>query len=103
MPTIVVNKPGVPQLEPNSWEASLLGSIGSTHIRHRRVCAKSTNLHKHPDADEAFFMLRGEMVLEVEGKSYTLRSGDFAMVKAGEEHRTIVPDMVELIVIDNIE
>lgn len=103
MPTIVVNNPNASQLKPDSWEASLLGSIGSTRIRHRRVCAKSTNLHKHLNADEAFFMLRGEMILEVEGKSYTLRSGDFAMVQAGEEHRTIVSDTAELIVIDNIE
>lgn len=84
MPIIVINKPGAPQLKTDSWEANLLGSIGNTQIRHCRVCTKSANLHKHLDADEAFFMLRGEMILEIEGT-------------------TIVPDMAELIVIDNIE
>lgn len=103
MPLVALNSPNSSDLKPGCWEKHLLGSVGNAHIRHRRVCAKSANLHRHLDADESFYVLQGEMILEIEGKSHTLRPGDFAVVRAGEEHRTIVSGTAELLVIDTIE
>ncbi|MFT2112737.1 cupin domain-containing protein [Marinomonas sp. 2405UD68-3] len=84
------------------WNSKLLAEIGSMKIRHRIVCGKSSNLHQHDMAVEAFFILEGTMVIEVEGEKNSLVSGDFVKINSGEKHRIIVDDVVSLLVIDNI-
>ena len=43
--------------------------------------------HSHPDTDDFFLVLDGEVTLDVEGQSHTLRQGDLFVVPAGVTHR----------------
>jgi mannose-6-phosphate isomerase-like protein (cupin superfamily) len=44
--------------------------------------------HAHPDSDETFLVIDGELVIEFEGRQVTLHPGQLLTVPAGTRHRT---------------
>jgi quercetin dioxygenase-like cupin family protein len=51
---------------------------------------KVTPLHQHPDADETFYMLEGEVRLHVAGDEQTLAAGGIAIIPRGVPHAFMV-------------
>ena len=47
---------------------------------------KVTPLHQHPDADETFYMLQGEVWLHIAGTEQTLAAGGIAIIPRGVPH-----------------
>ena len=52
------------------------------------LCHGGIAWHKHIDEDELFLVLEGEMALESEWGSHTLRAGEMAVVPKGVTHRS---------------
>jgi mannose-6-phosphate isomerase-like protein (cupin superfamily) len=44
--------------------------------------------HRHPDSDETFFCIEGELVIEFTDREVALRAGEFLTVPKGVRHRT---------------
>jgi len=44
-------------------------------------------MHSHPDTDDFFYVLEGEMVMDIEGRSVPLKAGDLFIVPKGQAHR----------------
>ncbi|MEV8554536.1 cupin domain-containing protein [Streptomyces glaucescens] len=44
-------------------------------------------LHIHADADEAFYLLAGELDITARGRTYAVRPGDFVFIPKGTPHR----------------
>ena len=51
---------------------------------------KVTPLHQHPEADETFYMLEGEVRLHVAGDEQTLATGGIAIIPRGVPHAFLV-------------
>jgi quercetin dioxygenase-like cupin family protein len=51
---------------------------------------KVTPLHRHPDADETFCMLDGEILLHIDGEERTLLAGGVAYIPRGVPHAFMV-------------
>jgi quercetin dioxygenase-like cupin family protein len=48
---------------------------------------KVTSVHIHPDADEVFYVLEGEIIVHVEGGvEHRIQQGDFALALRGVPH-----------------
>ena len=43
--------------------------------------------HRHPETDDLFLVLEGEVMLDVEGTTHRLGPGELFIVPAGVEHR----------------
>ena len=43
--------------------------------------------HHHPDTDDFFLVLEGEMVMDVEGSSHRVGPGELFIVPKGQSHR----------------
>ena len=43
--------------------------------------------HHHPDTDDFFLVLEGEMIMDVEGASHTVGAGELYVVPKGQTHR----------------
>jgi quercetin dioxygenase-like cupin family protein len=52
------------------------------------ICQGGIAWHKHIDEDELFFVYKGEISLESEWGSHTLRAGELAVVPKGVTHRS---------------
>jgi len=44
--------------------------------------------HRHPDSDETFFCIDGELVIEFTDRAVALHAGEFLTVPKGVRHRT---------------
>jgi|SRR3954449_8021243 quercetin dioxygenase-like cupin family protein len=55
---------------------------------------KSTPLHRHPDADETFLMLEGDVDLHVAGDRRSLHAGGIAVIPRGIPHAFLVTSPV---------
>jgi quercetin dioxygenase-like cupin family protein len=51
---------------------------------------KVTPLHQHPEADETFYMLEGEVRLHVAGSEHMLAMGGIAVIPRGVTHAFMV-------------
>jgi quercetin dioxygenase-like cupin family protein len=51
---------------------------------------KVTPLHSHPDADETFYLLEGEIALHIAGDQRPLRAGGIAIIPRGVSHAFLV-------------
>jgi quercetin dioxygenase-like cupin family protein len=51
---------------------------------------KTTPLHLHPDEDETFYVLEGELLLHIDGEEHTAGVGAVAFIPRGTPHAFIV-------------
>jgi mannose-6-phosphate isomerase-like protein (cupin superfamily) len=56
--------------------------------------------HDHPDTDEAFIILDGELRIDFRDGSVTLRPGEMAVVPKGVEHKPFAAREVKLLLIE---
>jgi len=71
----------------HTWKATEEETGGAFLIFEDSLDAgKVTPLHRHPAADETFYMLEGEIVLHVDGEERQLRDGDIAVIPRGIPH-----------------
>jgi mannose-6-phosphate isomerase-like protein (cupin superfamily) len=56
--------------------------------------------HKHDETDDLFLVLRGELTIELRGRSVTLRAGDLFVVPKGVEHRPVAKEEVHILLIE---
>ena len=56
--------------------------------------------HSHPDTDDFFLVLDGEMVMDLEGKSHTVKAGELFVVPKGVTHRPRAVDECKVLLIE---
>lgn len=65
-----------------------------------RVKERTLHFHTHPNSDEVFYIVEGEMQLEFREKIVKLKTGDMCVVPKGTEHRPICTTEVTCLLIE---
>jgi quercetin dioxygenase-like cupin family protein len=69
-------------------------------MEHRMTAASNPPPHIHNNEEEAFYVLEGEMEVEVGGEAATLTAGGFALAPRGVPHSfRVLSDEVRVLVI----
>jgi len=58
------------------------------------------NWHSHPDTDDLFIVLKGQIDIEMRDQTLTLNTGDLFVVPCGVKHRPVARDEVHLLLIE---
>ena len=75
----------------HTWKATSDETGGAFLMFEDRLDeGKVTPLHRHPDADETFYMLEGEIRLHVDGTERLLGAGGIAVIPRGIPHAFMV-------------
>ncbi len=56
--------------------------------------------HSHPETDDLFLVLKGEIDIEMRDRTVTLREGELFVVPKGVEHRPVARSEVHLLLIE---
>jgi mannose-6-phosphate isomerase-like protein (cupin superfamily) len=64
-----------------------LASVNDHEIR-MSVMTEQFRWHRHPDSDETFYGVDGELIIEFPDREVTVLPGQFVTVPAGTLHRT---------------
>ena len=58
------------------------------HVIRMSVMTESFYWHRHPNSDETFLVLEGELLLDIGEKAFTLTRGEMMTVPRNMPHRT---------------
>ena len=56
--------------------------------------------HSHPDTDEAFLVVSGEMEIQFRNSTVKLREGELYVVKKGLEHRPYAENECRIVIVE---
>ena len=70
-----------------AYRNASLGEVNDHQIR-MSVMTGQFPWHRHPDSDEAFFGVDGELVIEFADREVVVKPGQFVTIPAGTLHRT---------------
>lgn len=56
--------------------------------------------HDHPDTDEVFIVIEGELVIEFRDGSVTLNPGEMYVIPKGVEHKPFAKGLVQVLLVE---
>lgn len=56
--------------------------------------------HSHPDTDDLFLVLNGEVDIELRDRTINLKAGEMFVVPAGVEHRPVAKNEAHMLLIE---
>ena len=70
------------------FSPKIIGEVNDQYIKVVKIKGQEVPWHNHENEDELFFIVDGELLMEIENEpNIVLRKGDLYVVKKGENHR----------------
>ena len=69
------------------WSNVVVAEVND-HVVRLSVLKRDFHWHRHPDSDEVFLVLEGELNIDFEDHSEVLKPGELLTVPKGVRHRT---------------
>jgi mannose-6-phosphate isomerase-like protein (cupin superfamily) len=81
------------------WSPRVIGELDDTYIKVAKVHGSIT-WHSHDNEDELFFVLKGHLRIEMDGRSVDLSEGEMFIVPKGVRHNPIAEKECHLLLIE---
>ena len=81
------------------WRPKLVAELNGQEVKAVKLQGPFV-WHKHDDADELFFVWRGEMKIEFRDRAVPLKAGQMIVVPRGVEHRPVAESEVEVLLFE---
>ena len=86
-PATLIDPLALSRLVQDPYSNVSLGEVNDHEIR-MSVMTEQFRWHRHPDSDETFYGVDGELIIEFADREVVVRPGQFVTVPAGTLHRT---------------
>jgi mannose-6-phosphate isomerase-like protein (cupin superfamily) len=86
-------------LIPAQWSPRVVAELNDYQLKVVRIEGDFV-WHDHPDTDEAFLVLEGELRIDFRDGAVTLRAGELYVVPKGVEHKPFAEREVKLLLIE---
>jgi mannose-6-phosphate isomerase-like protein (cupin superfamily) len=83
----VINPSAIAKVVTAAYENVTLGPVNDHEVR-LSVMTEQFRWHRHPESDETFLGVDGELVIEFAGGEVVVKPGELVTVPAGMLHRT---------------
>jgi quercetin dioxygenase-like cupin family protein len=95
-----VSVPSVVQSISQPWTPKLIAAVNNHEIKVAKISGAFI-WHSHPNSDELFYVLGGEMTLEIEGSpAVQLQKGGLFVVPRGVRHRPVADTGAEILMVE---
>ena len=81
------------------WQPHVVGGFNGHDLMVVKVKGEFT-WHSHPDTDDFFLVLEGNLVIELPDGPVTLGPGELFVVPQGMEHKPVAKEEVHLLLIE---
>lgn len=72
----------------NYFSPKVVGAVNDQYIKVAKILGEEVPWHNHENEDECFYILEGELLMELENETpFTMKKGDLFVVKKGVNHR----------------
>ncbi len=83
----------------DAWHPRIVGALNGQHVKVAKLRGEFV-WHAHADEDELFFVLRGQLRIELRDGVVRLGPGEFVIVPRGVEHRPVADAEVEVMLFE---
>jgi mannose-6-phosphate isomerase-like protein (cupin superfamily) len=81
------------------WSPKTVATVNDYDVRVARVHGEFPR-HSHPDTDEFFLVLDGELTIRMDAGDVTLRPGEVYVVPAGVAHQPVAAAEAEILLFE---
>lgn len=99
MSTEVINIAEKLTLVKDYWSPVIVGELNNQHVKLAKLSGEFV-MHFHEHEDEMFFVLKGELHIEFENQTKTVKPGEFIIIPKGVLHKPIAPKEVEIMLFE---
>jgi mannose-6-phosphate isomerase-like protein (cupin superfamily) len=82
-----------------TWSPRVVGEVDDAYVKVAKVYG-SLAWHSHADEDELFFVLKGCLRIEFEGRHVDLAEGDMCVVPKGVRHNPVADEECHIMLIE---
>ena len=81
------------------WVPKIVGELNGQHVKIAKLKGDFV-MHRHDDEDELFYVIEGQLFIELEDETLTLNAGEFVVIPRGVEHRPYAPEEVSVLLFE---
>ena len=81
------------------WQPKIVGELNDSYIKIAKVQGEFV-WHHHDQEDELFFVVQGNLRIELREGEIRLGPGEFAIIPKGVEHRPVAAEEVQIMLIE---
>jgi mannose-6-phosphate isomerase-like protein (cupin superfamily) len=85
---------------PPTWYNQTLCKVNDSVVRMASIQGEY-HWHKHDEDDEFFYVVDGQLLIDLEGKTVALTPGQAFVVPKGIVHRTRAPERTVILMMEN--
>jgi mannose-6-phosphate isomerase-like protein (cupin superfamily) len=99
-PLEVIDTQAIADAVTHPWFNQTLCKVNDSVVR-MGVIRGEYHWHKHDKDDEFFYVVEGELLIDLEGKTVSLRPQQGFVVPKGVVHRTRAPERTVILMVEN--
>jgi quercetin dioxygenase-like cupin family protein len=99
-PLEMIDVHAVPEANDYKWFNQTLCKVNDSVVRMAAVEGEY-HWHKHDEDDEFFYVVEGELLIDLEGRTVALKPGQGFVVPKTVVHRTRAPKRTTILMVEN--
>ena len=84
-----------------TWVPKIVGELNGQHVKVAKLEGAYV-WHAHPDEDEMFLVVDGELELQLRDRTVHIKPGEFFIVPRGVEHRPVAAQLVSIVLFEPV-
>ena len=81
------------------WTPNIVGELNKQFVKVAKFKGDFV-MHKHEIEDELFFVVKGNLFIELEEKTLEINQGEFVIIPKGVLHKPYAPEEVEVMLFE---
>ncbi|MFY0592339.1 cupin domain-containing protein [Roseivirga sp.] len=81
------------------WTPKIVGELNKQHVKLAKFKGEFV-MHEHKHEDELFFVICGELFIELQEKTLHLSPGEFVVIPKGVPHKPYAPEEVSVMLFE---
>ena len=81
------------------WSPKIIAQMNDYHFKLAKIRGEFM-WHSHPETDEVFIVLKGDMRIEFRDVHIELSEGEMCVVPRGVEHKPVAQDVCQIMLIE---
>lgn len=81
------------------WSPKIIGALNGQFVKIAKVKGEFV-AHQHTNEDELFFVIAGQLFIELQDQTITLNAGEFVVIPRGVVHKPYAPEETSILLFE---